>query len=67
VQDAEFISGGFLKRLVIGVVLSILGIEEFVDSRQMQNLHGSLLETGLDQTRDWLLGGLNPDVAVCRF
>ena len=64
-QDAEYVFRGLLKRLVVGVVLSTVGIEEFVNWRQMQNLHWSAFETSLDQTGNRLLGRLNPEFAIC--
>jgi hypothetical protein len=54
-----------VEGLVIDEWLDRLGIEKFIHSWKLQNLHGLLLQDALYQRGNGLLVWLNPYPAVC--
>lgn len=62
-QQAKWISHSFVKCLVIWERLGSFSIEKLVDFRNIQDLHGALLQEIFHQRERMLFARLDPDIA----
>ena len=62
-QEAKWVMDSFIKSLSIRESLGRFSIEKLVDSWNLQNSHGALLEEFLHQRQTGLLVRFDPDVA----
>lgn len=58
---------GVLEGLLVRKGVNVLAVEELVDRREGKNVHGALLQNGMDRSRHICISGLYPYIAMRCF